>query len=84
MPETDEEDGGDRPLKKQKAVSSVRFSGCFFASSRVLNEQNFFAQSLKKASSSENTDIVLTDASGDKYIDLGKKKRATVRTFKGE
>lgn len=26
----------------------------------------------------------LTNAEGDKYVDLGKKKRATVRTFKGK
>lgn len=36
-----------------------------------------------KKLNSEEPKSVMTDASGDKYIDLGKKRRATVRTFKG-
>ncbi|KAG6850145.1 hypothetical protein H0H93_000530 [Arthromyces matolae] len=32
---------------------------------------------------SKDGDVVKTSSEGDKYIDLGKKKRATVRTFKG-
>ncbi|KAJ2925134.1 hypothetical protein H1R20_g11982, partial [Candolleomyces eurysporus] len=37
----------------------------------------------KKASSSSGTATVLKNSEGEKYIDLGKKKHATVRTFKG-
>jgi len=42
--------------------------------------------SSKKSSSKDanvDTGALLVDASGDKYIDLGKKRRATVRSFKG-
>ena len=45
-------------------------------------------QSSKIASSSKSANdeagALLTDSSGDKYINLGKKRRATVREFKGE
>jgi len=37
-----------------------------------------------EAPSDESTPIIInTNAEGEKYIDLGKKKRVTVRTFKG-
>ncbi|KAJ3553705.1 hypothetical protein NM688_g3470 [Phlebia brevispora] len=39
--------------------------------------------SSKKKAATEEAGAVLVDASGDKYVDLGKKKRATVRAFKG-
>ncbi|KAI0344864.1 PC4-domain-containing protein [Trametopsis cervina] len=41
--------------------------------------------SAKKASKSTDVEsgALLVDESGDKYIDLGKKRRATIRAFKG-
>jgi hypothetical protein len=38
---------------------------------------------LQEGESKERQVKVLTTSSGEKYIDLGKKKRATVREFKG-
>ncbi|KAF7792367.1 hypothetical protein EIP86_003404 [Pleurotus ostreatoroseus] len=38
--------------------------------------------SSKKKTSSAEAGSILTDTSGDKFVDLGKKKRATVRVFK--
>jgi hypothetical protein len=38
---------------------------------------------LQKGESKERQAKVLTTNTGEKYIDLGKKKRATVREFKG-
>lgn len=41
-------------------------------------------QSMKDAPEAESTGIkIFSTNDGDKYIDLGKKKRATVRAFKG-
>ncbi|KAJ3859685.1 RNA polymerase II transcriptional coactivator [Lentinula novae-zelandiae] len=36
-----------------------------------------------KSTTSNNGSLIQESPEGDKYIDLGKKKRATVRSFKG-
>lgn len=72
-------------VEAEQEVSLVHcFKKYYYNNHLLIPNNSFSSQRLRNAPESEFGDIVVRSTSqGEKYLDLGKKKRATVRTFKG-
>ncbi|KDQ53503.1 hypothetical protein JAAARDRAFT_96238, partial [Jaapia argillacea MUCL 33604] len=84
---SEEEEEEKRPLaKKPKAYAVRRESSSKSAKSTPKTKTKTTSKPQRRSSDSADDGdgvTVLTTNDGDQYVDLGKKKRATVRSFKG-
>jgi len=80
--ENNDSDSSDRPLKKAKTTEKTTAKAKPKKTTKKAAEKS---KSPSEGSSGKGNvgSGILTNTEGEKYVELGKKRRATVRSFKG-
>ncbi|KAL4073964.1 transcriptional Coactivator p15-domain-containing protein [Scleroderma yunnanense] len=82
--ESSSDSGFDKPSKSSKQTAKKPAEYAPKQTTKTVKKPKIGAVEDNGESSNHAEARILTNAEGEKYVDLGKKRRATVRTFKGK